>query len=202
VALLPGVLNRIIPGLLGMLQLKQRGANPDTLSDTVVPTIDVGHWYDADRPSCFAGDVSLTSGEIYATSLLLNVGQIRVPLDEVWWVRSYSVRLVGVDLPETVTDIWAQQLSPMILVDQLATSNDGVPMNPPIQPTIIGESAPYDRDGLPAAPTIGNEFASPSLRDVWAPPGSYFGVHFVGSITVTGGNPRIVGLLVCDRMKI
>jgi len=200
--LFPGTLNRIPDPLLSLLELKQRGANPDTLSDTVVPTIDVTRMYNAARPSCFAGTVDLLSGEIYASPLAFNVAQVVVPDNEIWWLRTFTVELFGVDLPDTITALWIQQLAPLIIIDQLAQGNDGVPLSPPVQPTIVGESTPWDANGIPDAPAIGNSFLSPSLRDMWVPPRSIFGAQFVGLITVTGGQPGLRGLLTVDRFKI
>lgn len=194
----PGVLNRIPPALLSMLELKQRGANPDTLSDTVVPTIDLSHWYNADRPSSLVGSTDLLSAQVYANVLGFNVTQVVVPQDELWWVRSFAVGLAG-DVT-TVTDFYVYQLAPAIILPELASGTAGVPASR--QCTIVGDSAPSDRSGLPALTTVGLNIMSPSLRDIWVPPGSYFAAQFVGSITDPVGNPQLFGDIVVDRFKI
>jgi len=201
VPLFPGTLNRIPDPLLSLLELKQRGANPDTLSDTVVPTIDVTRMYNAARPSCFAGTLDLLSDTRYASPLAFNVTQVVVPDNELWWLRTFTVEVIGVDLPDEVTDYYVAQLAPLIIIDQLAVGNDGVPLNPPVQPTIIGESVSLPGDGT-FIPVVGNSFFAPSLRDMWVPPRSIFGAQFVGHITVTGGSPGIRGLITVDRFKI
>jgi len=196
--LFPGVLNRIPPALLSMLELKQRGANPDTLSDTVVPVIDLSHWYGADTPTCYAGSLDLLSAEVYANPLLFNVSQIVVPQDELWWLRSFSVALDANVL--TVTGFYVYQLAPIIILPNLASSTGGVPASR--QCTIVGESCPSERDGLPAVTTVGMTIFSPSLRDMWVPPGSSFGAQFVGSVTDPANTPHLIGDVVVDRFKI
>jgi len=196
--LYPGVLNRIPPALLSMLELKQRGANPDTLSDTVVPTIDLSHWYNASAPATLVGTYDLLTTEVYAASLLFNVSQVVVPQDELWWVREFTVGMF-VDAAD-LTSYFLYQLAPLIILPELASGTAGPSVS--FQGAIVGDSAPQvPFESTSPVPTIGFQITSPALRDLWVPPGAAFGAQFVGSIDAAN-NPQLVGWAVVDRFKI
>jgi hypothetical protein len=90
-----GVLQPAAPGLLSLLQLKQRGRNPDTLGDVVTPVIDLTEWYHViDREYLtwsreFDGGAGGADFGIPFTDG--DTDQVVVPIDEVWFVWNLSV---------------------------------------------------------------------------------------------------------------
>lgn len=186
----PGTLQPAPPGLLSALQLKQRGQNPDRLADSVVPTIDLTHWYLADSPSVQEATILGTSGAVYATTV--NTG-LTVPDDEIWWVRSFNALLFGT--AGTITGFEVEFLAPSMLYRQaLFTLGRG---------QRIGVSAPAMSISRQAtAPTTGAAFQSPSMADFWAPAGAQFGVAFYGYILDATNGFRFGVQLVIDRLKI
>lgn len=195
-AIIKGLLQPAAPGLLSALQLKQRGANPDTLSDTVVPTVDLTHWYLANQPSVQSGVFELGVGVLYGQYVTLedpSVGPLTVPDNEIWWVRSHTVSVV---IPNTAVTFAFFQLKPMLLLRELSPG-DG------FRGMYMGENAfgsTLRSDDVGAIPD-GFEVLAPSLRDFWAPPGAQFGAQYMGAFT--GSDPGlIVGRVVCDRLLI
>jgi len=82
---------QVIPGgLLGLLNIKNRGKNPDTLDSNVVPTIDLTSWWFEAR----AEDI----GTFTRTPVTGNNGfaswstPVIVPNGQAWWVLEYTVR--------------------------------------------------------------------------------------------------------------
>lgn len=88
-----GLLGKIAPALLPLLELKARGENPDTLSDQLVPVIEMARLYlDGQAELLIAQGVlapgSSTGYFVPCTNALVN--SLVVPNDEIWFVHSYS----------------------------------------------------------------------------------------------------------------
>jgi len=179
------------PGLLSALALKAQGRNPDKLSETVIPTIELSHWYNAANSQVESGYTTLTTDLLYATSNTLTTNGVttwETPEDEMWWVRSYSV---GIVVAGTVTDIQLTQLAPVLFARQSgaqAFAGRG---------RYVGDNGP----NFGGAPDVGTLVVSPSLRDVWLPPGSRPGFALIGKV-VSADDINLVGIMVADRFKI
>ena len=79
---MPSLIQRIPPGLLSFLGLKSTGQNPNNLSDTVVPVLDLEHLY-------LAQDLQVSSN----TQNVANAGQsisLAVPNGEAWRVLGFG----------------------------------------------------------------------------------------------------------------
>jgi hypothetical protein len=191
-----GLLNPVPAGLLSLLELKQRGSNPDTLSGTVVPVLDLSHWYRNDQPDYLASSVDLVTATVYATILQLNNPLIIVPDGEIWWVREFGVHL---ELSETATDFGYNQFQAVALYAQTDLAA-GVGRAQIKGPTIGQYGDPLLAGGMPA---VGGIVASAeSIRGFWAPPGMTFGAHFNGSAVDATNPPFISGFVQFDRLKI
>lgn len=187
-----GLLQPVAPGLLSLLQLKQRGFNPNNLSDTVVPTIDLTSWYRVDEVTVLDGStVALVSAAIYATDL--SVASITVPDNEIWWVREMSVQLNW--NVATATALNVQRLAPVMFYRQNFSAGQ--------RGRLLGDSyAPITSAGLGGMPASGGLLESPSLRNFWAPPGAFFAAHFCGSVTDAVNQPGILVFLRVQRLQL
>lgn len=91
------------PGLLGFLQLKNSGKNPEFLSDIISPSLEYRDWLftarqlTVDPNSFIRGFLTANRGFFSWTSPL------GVPQDEAWWVRSYMIRTQVVPAAESIT---------------------------------------------------------------------------------------------------
>lgn len=169
-----GILQPAAPGLLSLLQLKQRGANPDSLSDTVVPVIDLTHWYGIDQQKVAFSYGNFSGAALYSSSFLLTApATITVPDDEYWWVSDVQVAISGNSA--TITAWGVQALAPVVFFRE---SDQGV------RGTMIGQSNPASSSAaLGGLAASGFALRSPSLRDFWAPPGAQFGAALTGFVT-------------------
>jgi len=77
-------------GLLGFLQLKNRGANPSQLEDGVQPIIDLGEWY---RQTNIETITNRTTGNL-ARGLNAATVPIEVPANQWWYVTHAGARSV------------------------------------------------------------------------------------------------------------
>lgn len=75
-------------GLLSLLELKNRGKNPEYLAETVVPTIDVGPAYLLRNRTVLSGSATFSPPSGYASIFGLTAGDLRFPIPdgEVWYV--------------------------------------------------------------------------------------------------------------------
>jgi len=177
------------PGLLSKLALKQNGPNPTDLSDQVVPIIDLTNWYSADASVPVVGiDLTLGSGVLFQTILGFSSQPLVVPDNEIWWVRGFEVELAGNGLI-TVVDIY--ELFPVLLYREVASGLRG---------RITGESRPFNGTGIP--PGDAQLFTSPSIRDLWAPPGSEFAFGLYGSFIFAGAFVTVRGMAMVDKFRI
>jgi len=190
------VLQPAAPGLLSMLELKARGFNPDKLSDTVQPTIDLTHWYGADRPQVVSGVEAIASGVLFDTVATFSSSPLAVPDGEIWWVREYMVQLNCT--PATAT--WAYLgIAPALVYREIdpALSRRGM---------IIGKECNANSSlpvGAGIAPGTGGLAVSPALRNFWAPTGSQFGVYLHSVAVLDAVNPiRAYGTAVVNKFKI
>lgn len=79
----------IAPGLLGYLQLKSNGRNPDTLMEEVRPTIDVKEWLLTAQREYISGSAALAAPGVSSRYVGFVDGggnAILVPPDELWYV--------------------------------------------------------------------------------------------------------------------
>lgn len=89
-----GPIQTIAPGLLGLLQLKQTGKNPETLAEIVAPVIEMRDWYMQARN---LDDISLLPGVTLSVNVPTagkgNYGYANavVPNGQIWWVTHYWI---------------------------------------------------------------------------------------------------------------
>lgn len=164
-------------GLLGFLNLKNSGRNPDVLNESVQPTMDLREWYFE------------TSAQVDSTlrQLSLNVGAaatlgfynynniITVPQNQWWYVTRYSIQAVV----QAATD--AALFSPAFLVYPGTASTVHI-----LAPDV----------GTGTGPTRRPAYA----EDFWLPPGSQLGVY----VAFAGGtNPvQFTGTLIYSTLPI
>lgn len=80
-------INRPPKGLQDVLGSKNFGVNPNQLSQSVVPTVDIGQFYTADLMDIARDDVTNLT--------LLDQAELTIPTGEVWFV--YKLNLYGND---------------------------------------------------------------------------------------------------------
>jgi len=172
-----GVLQPAAPGLLSALQLKQKGKNPDTLSDTVVPMLDLTHWYNADVVKVESARRLLDPTQKYSGLTEMTApGALVVPDNEIWWLRSAVAHIfleegdggsgAGVNVQQLAACVQTRQLD-------IGGQGPGLYMGPI-----------YDAGGFTFTPS-GWVYSEP-LRDIWAPPGAKLLVLFSGETENTG----------------
>jgi hypothetical protein len=178
-----GVLSQVAPGLLSALQLKQRGFNPDSLSATVQPIIDLSHWYANDTSESQVASASMTRSTEIAGIIPLTFTPVTVPDNEIWWVRFAGARLLT---GGTTTDVQIRSMGVSVGSRAGATIANG--------PSI--ETVSF------AAAIASKTFVSPSLTNFWAPPGAVFFAYFAGIITDGASNPTLFADVWFDRFLI
>lgn len=83
-----GPVQVIAPGLLGFLQLKTLGRNPENFSDTIVPTMDVRTWYmEARHQLVTQAAINLGAGPFNGFQA---ASSFVVPNNEYWWVQNVT----------------------------------------------------------------------------------------------------------------
>lgn len=85
------LINRVPQGLLGLLDTKTLGKNPDDLLSTVQPTIDLKALFLAN--SGLTGTAVIEAG-IVAGDIGNVVATVTVPAGELWWVQSVASDVV------------------------------------------------------------------------------------------------------------
>lgn len=93
-----GPIQLIPPGLLGLFQLKSSGRAPDDLQQSVQPSLEVLRWYMMARQvawrepaGTFFTSRTVTTVDGPAVYSFNTPAPIRVPANEAWYVRSYTV---------------------------------------------------------------------------------------------------------------
>lgn len=189
-----GLVQPAAPGLLSLLDLKQRGSNPDTLSGTIVPTVDLTHWLQADEPEIMqAAGLSFITGTDYAgAALLVSPAALEVPANEMWWVREYTV---AIQCAAGISAVNIQQLMPVLFY----RNGSSVGSASFRRGRLVGQSCPVTNI-VPASGLM--DFHAPSLRDFWAPPGSLFGFYFSGGFSFAAAAPGVIGSATINRLLI
>lgn len=104
----------IAPGLLGYLQLKAGGANPDTLLDEVRPTIDMREWLLTAQREFVSGNAAVNSPGASTRYLGFVDGggnAILIPPEEIWYVWNASI-VSGVPAADTFNGAFGITVTP------------------------------------------------------------------------------------------
>jgi len=192
-----GILQPAPPGLLSLLQLKQRGQNPDALGDTVVPVIDLTHWYGLDSVEAVDGMGTFPSNVAYVGAVGVTSGAMQLtPEGEVWWVHEFSAAWLYDEA--TTTSIYANNLAPCMFRRELGPLVG--------REILIGEPLQnYSSADNPLSGVLtesGSSINTTSLRNFWALPGSTFGINqtFFGA---PGSDPLLLFTsALITRLKI
>lgn len=182
------------PGLLSLLALKAQGENPNRLSDTVVPTMDVTHWYGQDSIEVVNGSQFIADNVIYANADGFLTAPLIVPLGELWYVHDYAVWLNMTAAPG-LTAVAIQALQAYVRWPEL---DPGAGLG-----YMLGESAPRYDDTLAGVPQFGTQFYSPSIRGFWARQYTEFGYYFAGAYQDGGSATGVMrGHASITRLKL
>lgn len=182
------------PGLLSLLALKTKGMNPSQLADSVVPVVDLTHWYGMDALTLQQGtdNTSLASAARYMSVLTFASTPLVVPNNEIWWVKAYTVTLA---YPGTLTNYDIQSFRPVIRLPQVGIDSQ--------RGLVVGDTALAFAYNTAATLGSGNTVVGPSLRDVWAPPGSDFAYYISGGFLDAAAGPATVrGLALVNRLLV
>jgi hypothetical protein len=87
----PAIVNRIPPGLLSLLGLKNTGRNPGQLSDVIGPSLEMLDWYLWSQAEAVASGAQTPSAGAQAAFQTF-APTLMVPQTEWWWVHWYSVQ--------------------------------------------------------------------------------------------------------------
>jgi len=88
---IPGILGKIPPALLPLLELKARGQNPDTLGDMVVPTIETMELYLQADQQWLLAQTQVDANEGFPIFQPWTTGDpMTVPPGELWYVWNFS----------------------------------------------------------------------------------------------------------------
>lgn len=157
------------PGLLGFLQLKNAGQNPQVLINALSPVLESFEWYmqATQLQAPYPMSVARTNGQTGATAFTTPAGGLVVPQREWWWVDTFTVFAGGLVATDTV------QLVP-ITFDPIA-----------------GTLRQVGQEGSQKTGTASTRSVNAFARQFFAPPGSVFGVtastcETAGTITVFG----------------
>jgi hypothetical protein len=180
VPLRPGELQPFAPGLLSLFDLKQRGENPDTLSNQVMLTVEALEWYvlakDIRTTNAFQGMASIPAASSVARTSA--IGGLSVPAGQ-WW-RIHSLTATLQDPSGTATAVDLLQWAP---VYQDGNQSAGSAAH-------VGPSAPrWTATWGAGSPAI--NFRSPSFGPFWAPPLTTFGIAMAGFYTNAANAPLI-----------
>lgn len=90
-----GPIQLIPPGLLGFLQLKVGGLNPENLSTNLQATLELFEWYMQARlehsSSSISRTVNTAGGAGSFVPFLVPANALVVPDKEFWWVESFTI---------------------------------------------------------------------------------------------------------------
>lgn len=140
-------------GFLALLGVKNMGQNPDILLDEIRPGMDMFQWYAESNAQNAQGGFA----QVTPVSNQLNI--FTVPPGELWFVHSLSC-FVQLSVFPNATEIRA--FGSIVSVPHPFAS-------------YVGDKIDY----VAAVPTVlqsGAVLHAPSLRNVWAPPGSVLGI--------------------------
>lgn len=141
-------------GLLGFLQLKNAGRNPEQLSETLLPTMDLVQWYlESDVRLNTGATAALASGTL-GQQLTTTTTQV-VPSNEQWILRGISI---GADL----------------------VAGDAISAAPIIRDPTLGQFrllGPFAADGVYADNAQFRAAWNPNGDIVIARPGTRFGAY-------------------------
>lgn len=94
------------PGLLGLLQLKNQGRNPDKLPDTLQSTIELRDWLfqsgAVDLGAQVGGNGSLAAAAGAAGYGAFTTNPIVVPVEQYWYVIDYQVETANLVATDAV----------------------------------------------------------------------------------------------------
>lgn len=81
------------PGLLGLLQIKNGGMNPQFMVENVQPTFELSEWYLRSKLeiSGSAATGAIGAGNAGVVAFTTNQVNLNVPANEWWWVTDYWV---------------------------------------------------------------------------------------------------------------
>lgn len=98
-----GPIQVIPPGLLGFLNLKSHGENPDTMGSEYQPTIELGEWL-LQRDYELVGGTAMTlvTANLGSRPFTGGVLSSPVPADEWWYVHEFCVFSVVIAVGDTV----------------------------------------------------------------------------------------------------
>ena len=166
-----GPIQTIPQGLLGLLQLKQAGRNPDQLSETVAPTVDMlTLWLNRQNVDLSINVIGGASTRNQPTAtpgeFVFSVLPIVVPPGQTWWITDYTVKAT---LAAAETLVFA----PAILGGLFFNSMLAAPVNDII--------------------TARARFVSCFARNFWLLPGQGLGYFCFDS--VTAGNIVVTGTI-------
>jgi hypothetical protein len=164
-----GPLQIFPPGLLGFLQLKNAGRNPQVLIDSLAPVLNAFEWYmqATQLQAPYPMSVARTNGQTGSAAFTTPAGGLVIPAHEWWWVDTYTLFAGGLIATDTV------QLVPTLF--------------DPIAGTVRQVGAASDQKTGSAATRAVHAFG----RQFFAPPGSVFSVgtptlETATSVTVFG----------------
>ena len=93
--LIPSPINRVPRGLLDFLGIRAAGRNPQTLSEQLIPTLDLNDWYKAADQLNVLFTLTALAADTNAGLLLIpatapnitTLGTVKVPKDQIWIFR-------------------------------------------------------------------------------------------------------------------
>lgn len=153
----------IPPGLMGFLQLKNQGTNPEDFPGVLQPVMELRDWYLQARSQNFlnaAATTTFTTG-IGTSGFTTGAGNIIVPDQEWWFVHQYSLT-AGLVAGDTLN-----ALLPVLITPRLGVQHRHQ----------VGRMQTGPQTGANAlVAALGEAF--------WAPPGSELGFTYAGVAAV------------------
>lgn len=126
-----GPIQIIPPGLMGLLQLKQEGRLPGTLSETVVPVIEMRDWYltarRVDTVGLFGAALqtaaALVTGNNGVRQLTIGAtgAPAQVPTGQIWFVEQFVIQANTAAAADVISFL------PMLLSEQNLSHAVGAP---------------------------------------------------------------------------
>ena len=176
-----GKILQVPQGLLSLLGLKEQGRNPDVLSDTVIPDIDLTDlWLQrlmVNELDPFSPPVSFAaSTQGQANFLTAGANPAQIPTNEMWYV--YQMQVGGSLLAAEYI-----RLAPM-LIPQFN----------------VGQNQLVGLDYNDVITARARSFCAFAQRPFWAPPGAVFGLRIFDIVTAASITCTL-GLRVA-RLKI
>lgn len=168
-------------GLLGLLQVKNLGANPSILLDEVRPTVEMfDMWtnFNLEQDSVtHQRDLATGAGSVQA----FGTGPINVPDGEWWWVKNYTIVAV---VPAVAGEL-VENIAPAILYNSSG-------------PLVWQQLTETSRNVTGAA--LAQSQGAIMAKDFWAPAGASLGVFSGRAVTATVIS--VFGLLRFCRIPI